>query len=319
MMEDGKELVLFYNVENLFSPDHKIPIGDEDKNSGLRKWGEWRYRKKLEKIAHVFNLIHLEKGLLPMLIGLAEIESQSALEDLVQMPPFNGDYGFVHYDSLDERGVDTALLYDNRKIELIDSETMSFIFEYEEPNTSKDTTRDVLHCKVKYGEEIIHVFVVHLPSKKEQDINQPKRDYILKNINERVVEIIQRKESVIVCGDFNENPYADNLNFLLFDGGIDKVLENPFVGLYSAKNYSTFHMKKGLLFDQIILSQDFFSQTSSLVYKLSEVFAHEEMKTREGKFKGKPFRTYAGTRYLGGYSDHFPVLVEFQKQNLKIE
>jgi hypothetical protein len=51
---------------------------------------------------------------LPMIIGLAEMNNEENLKDLVTRTFQN--YDFVHYDSLDERGVDTALLYDKRKI-----------------------------------------------------------------------------------------------------------------------------------------------------------------------------------------------------------
>jgi len=37
----------------------------------------------------------------------------------------------------------------------------------------------------------------------------------------------------------------------------------------------------------------------------------------ERKFQGRPFRTYAGTRYLGGYSDHFPVYVRVSLKEAK--
>jgi hypothetical protein len=50
-----------------------------------------------------------------MIIGLAEINNEENLKDLVELEPFNNNYGIVHYDSLDERGVDTALLYDKEK------------------------------------------------------------------------------------------------------------------------------------------------------------------------------------------------------------
>ena len=317
MIEISHELVLFYNVENLFSPVEKIKINSKDQFGSPKKWGEWRYKNKLEKITHVFRLIEKERGVLPMMIGLAEVNSDKVLQDLIEMQPFEGRYGFVHYDSLDERGVDTALLYDKTKIKLIDSEALSFIFEIENNRENVDTTRDVLHCRVEYQGEAMHVFVLHLPSKREQDINQPKRDYILRSINEKIAEIVQREETVIVCGDFNENPGAENMNFLLFSNGVDKILENPYVELYKNRMFSTFHHKQGLLFDQIILSQDFYTLSSVLEFKEAGVFSHESMKSKDKKFLGRPFRTYAGTRYLGGYSDHYPVFVEFKKRNNK--
>lgn len=313
MLEVQKEFVMFYNVENLFPPDEKFAKGESKKLSGLKKWNEWRYKHKLYRINYLFELIKAEKQQLPMLIGLAEIADNTVLEDLLKYPIFEGKYAFVHYDSLDERGVDTALLYDKTKIKYIDSETISFIFEFnDEVKDGIDTTRDVLQCKLEYRGEIINVFVLHLPSKREQDINQPKRDYILQTVKERVIEVRKHREATIILGDFNENPYAENINFLLYDGS-EKLLENPFINLYTERKYSTFYMKQGLLFDQIILSENFYLQDFLLKYNKAEVFLHEDIRTRDGKYQGKPFRTYVGTRYLGGYSDHFPVLVELLK------
>ena len=315
MEKESKEWVMFYNVENFFPPDEKFSKGESKKLSGLKRWNEWRYRHKIHRISSVFEYFREENGSLPMLIGLAEIANNEVLEDLLSHPVFEENYAFVHYDSLDERGVDTALLYDKTKIKYLDSDTISFIFELEEEGKEEmDTTRDVLQCRVEYEGEEMTVFVLHLPSKREQDINQSKRDYILHSVKERVLELTKhQKEPVMILGDFNENPYAENINFLLYHDGLDKLLENPFINLYTQRNFSTFYQKQGLLFDQIILSEYFYMQDSKLKFTKAGVFAHENIRTRDGKYKGKPFRTYVGTRYLGGYSDHFPVWVEFEK------
>lgn len=314
MGENNKEFLVFYNVENLFPPDERFFRGESKKISGLKKWNEWRYRHKIQRFAYIFELLKNQKGDLPFLIGLAEIADNSVLEDLVQIPLFEGKYGFVHYDSLDERGVDTALLYDKTKVEILDSDTLSFIFEFEENGRDEmDTTRDILQCKIGYRDEIINIFVLHLPSKREEGINQPKRDYILNQVKEITSDLIKNKqESVVIMGDFNENPYAENIHYLLHNDGSEKIMENPFIKLYNERKYSTFYSRQGLLFDQIILSEDFYHPGFSLNFAKAEIFAHNDLKTRDGKYQGKPFRTYAGTRYLGGYSDHFPVLVELK-------
>ena len=87
-------------------------------------------------------------------------------------------------------------MYDKRKIELVDSEAISFIFEgvNEEQDEYYDTTRDVLFCKLKYNDELLNVFVAHLPSKREKDVNKPKRDYILHSIKERVLTLLEKEE-----------------------------------------------------------------------------------------------------------------------------
>ncbi|MDF2931292.1 MAG: endonuclease [Chryseobacterium sp.] len=309
------ELIAFYNVENLFLPDPPSNHRLDPTKSGLRNWDERKYRDKLFKISHVFQLMKEETGILPCMIGLSEISGRKVLEDLVEMSPFNSQYGIVHYNSMDERKVDVALLYDKSKIEILDSEAITFFFEIVDNNPENyDTTRDVLFSKIKYKEEIINVFVAHLPSKREKDINQPKRNYILSEIRNRILQIINvEKENVILCGDFNENPDDENLVKILFDDKGNKVIQNPFQELYSTKNYSAFHYKSGLLFDQILLSQSFFENDRLLSFYDARIFKPEKLRSRNKMFNERPFRTYAGTRYLGGYSDHFPVFVVLKK------
>jgi exonuclease III len=308
------ELFSFYNVENLFLPDPEPRHKLDPTISGLRNWNERKYKNKLYKIAHVFQLIKDENGTLPFIIGLSEVSGKQVLEDLIQMQPFNSEYGIVHYNSRDERKVDVAMLYDKNKVEIIDSEAITFFFENETQNIENyDTTRDVLYSVLKYKEEIINVFIAHLPSKREKDINRPKRIFILNEIQRRILDLINADENVILCGDFNENPDDENLVKILYDNSYEKVLENPFQQLFSTGNYSTFHYKSGLLFDQIILSESFFKEDRMLSFQNAGIFKTVKISCRDKNFEGRPFRTYAGTRYLGGYSDHFPVYVTLGK------
>ncbi|KFF10238.1 endonuclease [Chryseobacterium soli] len=310
------ELFSFYNVENLFLPDPK-PIHPLDPTkSGLRNWDEKRYKNKLYKISHVFQLMKEENGVLPFMIGLSEVSGRKVLEDLVEMEPFNSEYGIIHYNSMDERKVDVAMLYDKSKVEVIDSETITFFFEITNKNTKYyDTTRDVLYSKVKYKGEVINVFIAHLPSKREKDVNKPKRTFILNEIRQRIMNIVHEdKEHVVLCGDFNENPDDENLVKILYDNNQETVLINPFQELFLTRNYSTFHYKSGLLYDQIILSKSLFDN-NVLNFQNAQVFNIENISSRTRNFEGRPFRTYAGTRYLGGYSDHFPVFVTFKEKH----
>ena len=311
-MENNKdtELIAFYNVENLFCPDIPRVHQLDPTASGLLNWDERKYQNKLFKIAHVFQLILESEKALPLVIGLSEVQGRKPLEDLVKLEPFNSKYEIAHYESMDERGVDVALLYDKTKIELLSSQPISYLFAVENKESEYyDTTRDVLFCKVKFLETIINVFVLHLPSKREKDINKPKRDYILKDLHEKVLTIKSTtQEAVIIMGDFNENPDEEMILNFNYDSDFNKILVNPSEELFKNEKFSAFHYKNGLLFDQMILSKDFFNSNYPLLFKEAKVFNHEKLSNWNRKFAGRPFRTYAGTRYLGGYSDHFPIL-----------
>lgn len=308
------EFIIFYNVENLFVADGKPSFRGAVPASGLKGWNTWRYSNKLRKISHVFELAAERYRTLPLFIGLSEVQGQKPLEEFVNMPPLADSYGLVHYESMDERGVDTALLYNREKIELISSEPISFLFEISDDNPENyDRTRDILHCIFKYQHKPLHVFVCHLPSKRQNDLNKPKREFILTELRSKVIEVLKNDEPVIILGDFNSNPDDGYLVQLLQDDGGQNLLTNPFLELYNNKQYSTFHFAEGLLFDQILLSKHFFDGSFPLNFSGAEVFAPNEITSWKKNFNGRPFRTYAGTRYLGGYSDHFPVITKFSK------
>ncbi len=311
-----EDFLMFYNVENLFEADPEPAFKNAPTLSGLNKWNKWRYNDKLKKIAQVFQLVSTARGKMPFVIGLSEIQGQKPLEELVTMPPFNSNFGFVHFESMDERGVDVAMVYDKSKVEILSAEPISFLFEtISATDGSYDTTRDVLLCKIKVEGVVMNIFVLHLPSKREKDINKPKRDYILKEIREKILKIRKEEhEPVILCGDFNENPDDENLTNLLTDDEGKPLLHNPFLQMFRDKNFSTFHYADGLLFDQILFSEEFMSGELPWQYSVAEVFKPIELSSKDKNFTGRPFRTYAGTRYLGGYSDHFPVLVGFNKK-----
>ena len=303
--------VMFYNVENLFLPDD--PTSSIKSKSKLYNWNDYRYQNKIHKISHVFELVKEETSHLPLLCGLAEVEGKQVLRDLLKNPAMKS-YDFVHYDSLDERGIDVALLYNKKEVEILHSEPISYFFKIEGNNPNAfDTTRDVLYCKVRVREKIFSIFVLHLPSKRERDVNKPKREHIVTELSDRIAEIMTKeKEAVIVMGDFNDNPDSNLLQILTQNKNYSENLYNPFLSLYEKGKFSTFHNKFGLVFDQIILSQDFFSPSFHIAFKNANVFTTTKLSSWDRKFRGRPFRTYAGSRYIGGYSDHYPVMVEFE-------
>ncbi len=61
------------------------------------------------------------------------------------------------------------------------------------------------------------------------------------------------------------------------------------------------------LFDQILISNNFLQQhENDFQFEQLKIFNSKNLKEYDGKFKGNSFRTFAGTHYLGGLSDHFP-------------
>ena len=106
-------------------------------------------------------------------------------------------------------------------------------------------------------------------------------------------------------GDFNDGPTTNNIKETL----VQDDFYNPFESIYDTGKGTATHDNKWYLFDQIILSKNFFNEDSGLAYGKAAIFEEHFLKSWKGKRKGDPFRTYIGKWHQGGFSDHFPVYV----------
>jgi predicted extracellular nuclease len=248
----------------------------------------------------------------PAIIGVVEVENQQVLEDLLQTNALKKEhYGFVHYDSPDERGIDVALLYKKELFELLSSETFPLYLEGE--NGERDYTRDVLLVEGKLNGELIYILVNHWPSRRNgQDETEEKRIKAAKLVTLIVEKIYAKTENpkIIVMGDFNDDPASKSVKQYL----VNNTFYNPMEQLIDTGNGSLNHKNTWHLFDQILFSKNFLTiQTNKHSFKYAEVFDQHFLKEWKGKYKGNPFRTFIGKWYLGGFSDHFPVYVYLKK------
>jgi len=166
--------ISFYNLENLFDTiDDPNTLDDDFTPKGRKKWSLRRYKKKLYKLGKTIAEIgNSETQNPPVLVGVAEIENQQVMEDLLATEHLvNIKYDYVHYDSPDERGIDCGLIYHKDHFEVLHSEPIALLL-YEE-NGRRDTTRDILYVKGKLNKEEIPYFCKSLAvSKKRQYYNR---------------------------------------------------------------------------------------------------------------------------------------------------
>jgi predicted extracellular nuclease len=309
--------IAFYNLENLFDIHNDATTHDGDFLPGSEKrWTKKRYERKLHKLGQVISKIGFENTQRPpAIVGLAEIENENVIKDLIQssdLEPY--DYGLVHYDSKDERGIDVALIYDKTVFTVEDSKTYSVYLE--DDIGEQDYTRDILLVSGMFDSERLHLIINHWPSRREGElISNPKRI----KAAEKVIEIIDAIKSnhlnpkILVMGDFNDNPNNESVKLLSNKG----ELFNPMETLLSYSRGSVSHRFKWNLFDQILFSTNFFeTEIDKLKFDEANIFDEKFLTQYKGKFKGQPFRTYVGKKYKGGYSDHFPVYVQLNTTKL---
>ncbi|HBR12717.1 MAG TPA: endonuclease [Chryseobacterium sp.] len=296
----ASEILMFYNTENFYPPDK-----DGLPNCGMRNWDDYKYKLKLHKIVQVFNLINDNYNGQPALIGLAEIGDLSVLEDLVSQNSVIKDYGIIYQKSADPRNLSVAILYNSSVFSLVNFQVLRF----HQDNQNDIGTRDILHAEMIYKGKTLHIFVLHLPSKRDRDVKKDLRHRILGQLKETVQNLIKNDEEVIIMGDFNEDPDSEILQQFLHCKNKDRILENPFIKFFEAGNFSTYHGKKGSCFDQIIFTNSL-RTTFGFDAIEADICRSEKLRNQDRKNKQYPYRTYSGSRYMGGYSDHFPIVIK---------
>ena len=307
----------FYNVENLFDTvDNPKTFDDDFTADGKKKWNYKRYKIKIKKLSSVISQLGMNRSKYPpALVGLVEVENAKVVSDLVNSSNLRKHhYGFAHYDSPDERGIDVALLYNKQVFEYLGSETFPVFLENDEGE--RDYTRDILKVTGNLHGELVHVLVNHWSSRREgAEKTEPKR-IIAAETARSIISTIRDKESdpkIILMGDFNDDPTSKSVKeYLVADD-----FHNPMTSLLDRDETGTLtYDGKWNLFDQIIFSNNFLEkEEGKLYFKHAEVFNKEWLKIFRGKLKGSPFRTYIGKWYQGGFSDHFPVYAFLKKKD----
>jgi predicted extracellular nuclease len=303
--------IAFYNLENLFDIRNDKTKYDSDFLPGSdKRWTKKRYERKLYKLGQVISKIGLDTTKKPpAIVGLAEVQNKDVIQDLIASKELESyDFGYVHYDSKDERGIDVALLYDKTVFTVEDSKT--YTINLKDDNGEQDYTRDILLVSGMFYFERVHVIVNHWPSRGEGELeSKPKRIKAAQKVIEIInyVKGIHLNPKILVMGDFNDNPNNESIKLLSKYG----ELYNPMETLLSYSRGSVSYRFKWNLFDQILFSTNFFeTETNKLKFDEANIFDETFLKQNKGRYKGQPFRTYEGAKYKGGFSDHFPVYVK---------
>lgn len=321
-------VIAFYNLENLYDTiDNPIVRDDEFTPKGERNYNADIYLNKIEKLATVLSQLGRDEkpesgspdG--PAIIGVAEIENDTVLNDLVKHPLLiKRGYKIVHYDSKDARGVDVALLY-NPKYFKPEASAPLFV---QLPGGAKDAyyTRDVLWVKGKLDGETIHVYVNHWPSRVGgEERSAPGRAAAAMVCKTHIDSIaaIDGEQKVVIMGDLNDDPISASLTEVLKAKGKLKDVKpgglyNPWVEMYK-KGFGTLAYQDAWgLFDQIVISHPWLNKEQKGFFFFKQVIFNREFLTENrGRYKGYPMRTWDGNTYRGGYSDHFPTYLVMLK------
>jgi len=311
-----------YNVENLFDMHYDGTEYEEYIPNGDWGWTTEMYRTKLINTATVI------RGIGADIIGLQEIESESALKDLKAELNRQGLY-YTYYAFAKTRNsaVNVALL-SRYPIQSALKHPVNYSGKY----------RDILEAKITIEGKLLRVFVNHWKSKSGPE---SERITCAKRLLQRLKELPEN-EPYILVGDFNSH-YEEHKTFLKSrkhnntDGitGINHILGtvdeegnpitykalkntqgvryNLWYELDKEKRWSHQFRGHGEGLDNIIISPALadgigieYIEGSFDRYSPDYLFA-----------KGKVYRWQQSRRYpkhhLGeGYSDHIPIYARFR-------
>lgn len=301
-------LTVFWNLENFFDYRDSGTGGSDAEFTpeGIRHWTSGKFYEKCEIVSKSLFWIGDRYGRIPDVIGVAEVENRWVLERLLSSTLLRKyEYKIVHRDSHDRRGIDVALLYRKGSFQLVD-----YSFCVPSFDGVRMSTRDILHVKLRcISDGSVYDFIVnHHPSKfggsRESEGRRAAAMETLASMCDSLNLVSAGQQSykgIVAMGDFNDTP--DGSQFEMLEGR----LENTCLEMFVAGEGTIRYEGKWDLIDMFWVSPSIYSSSACEILRIPFLM------TRDRKHPGeKPLRTYSGPRYLGGVSDHCPIIINIE-------
>jgi predicted extracellular nuclease len=311
--KSGQFKIAFYNTENIFDTIDDPNKSDEDFLPGAKvAWTGERYTHKLNNIARV--LIGIDSIEMPAIIGLAEVENISVLNDLITKTQLlKGGYQAILEEGSDPRGIDVALIF--RK------NVMKYISHHSFPSARSFSTRSVLYVKLADAKkDTFHLFVNHWKSRSGgASETEPKRIENAKTLRHLTDSLLalNPKANIVLMGDFNDEPADKSLAEFLGAQKPGKKFSST--GLYNLmyerflNGEGTLYYKDWDLFDQFVVSGNLLGKKPGkgavILPPYAFIFKPDWLLYKNKAGNMLPNRTAGSKEYFGGFSDHLPVFV----------
>ncbi|NQU54957.1 MAG: hypothetical protein HQ522_20755, partial [Bacteroidetes bacterium] len=186
---------------------------------------------------------------------------------------------------------------------------------------SNYSTRDILYVKGEtVNSEEFHIFVNHWPSRiggtEKTEFKRVEVATILKSKIDSIVRV-EFSANIVVLGDMNDEPSNNSLAKTLM-AKKPEIRNTGFVNLMypDHENGSGSYNYQGNwnMLDNIVVSQSLLDENGfRCIDRKGKVFRKNWMEYKNGEGQASPSRTYGGSNYYGGMSDHFPVYFTLQR------
>lgn len=307
--------ILFYNVENLYDIHDDPKVSDtEFTPHGHKKWNLERYHRKLSALSSVLLNVSINH---PIIAGLAEVENRNVVEDLILKTDLSAfHYNIIHQDSPDNRGIDVCLIYDKDYVKRISHEFLRIDFHW-----NRDIkTRDILFFRCEINKEPFLIVVNHWPSRRAgADETEDKRLHVAKAVKAKITEHQTNfpADKILVMGDFNDEPQDKSIDRILKSKRHKNIKQDEFYNLMTEADKNekgtSSHMGEWLMIDQMMIDRNFLQNNNDglgVKHQKAKIYSGNDVLYCRANGNCQPSQTYGGDYYLGGVSDHLPVLIE---------
>jgi Endonuclease/Exonuclease/phosphatase family len=310
--------LVFYNVENLFDArDDSLTDDNEFLPSGVMHWTETRYRHKISSIYKVLTAAGEWNP--PALAGFCEVENKRVLQALVfdtWLSKYN--YGVVTGESNDPRGIRPGIIYRKDLMRLLFCRSIRPV-----PETSEEfRSRKILYTKWLVKDDTIHLFLNHWPSRRRGVMAEEKVrrsiSSVLKNTIDSLYLTSGHAAKIIIAGDFNctpDDPEIRNLCLRTKGDQKDQFLVNLSSDRAEMGEGTFKYMGKWEMIDQVLASRGILDPVKGIYTgkEFFRIFRPDFIMQKDASYPGyRPFPTYRGFRYQGGFSDHLPVILDLK-------
>jgi len=305
--------IAFYNLENLFDTNNDPEIFDEEYTpEGKKAWDTTKVALKIKNLSTVISQIGVKKTKFPpAIVGVSEVENRGILQQLINHPSLRTiDYGIVHRNSPDKRGIDVALLYDRSRFRLTNSTKHLLLLK--DQFQKRIYTRDQLCVSGFLGGDLIYFIVNHWPSRRGGSKKSESKRIEAAKLTLKITDSIRKvtkDANIIIMGDFNDNPTDTSFKKILKTK--NKILSNsklpylfnPMEQMKKQGKGTLAYRDKWSVFDQLLFSNSLLDSVGLQLYQ-TKIFSPKYLIQSSGKYKGYPKRS---SNNKIGYSDHFPV------------
>jgi predicted extracellular nuclease len=324
--------VAFYNLENLFDTVDGPNDDAEFLPASENRWNTERYQSKLKNMARVIDSIA------PDILGVVEVENAFVLEDLRKYchsmhvsqtvavenedrKPLGSDFEIVHRESPDARGIDVALIYNRQKF------YATGVYMTSVALADGYKTRDIMrvHLVERLTGDSLAIFVNHWPSRRGGAASAASRIAAAAALTQTLQNNPSIPANYLLMGDFNDDPEDPSITEGLQAGdAFHSIVNLAFTARAADSTIGTLAWHTGWnMFDQIMVSRPLYyanlhrhesdgnaSQIASAMPNIN-VYKRVWMLQHDGKkYDGWPLRTFAGKKYMNGFSDHLPVYTD---------